>query len=67
MLFVCYSECVALQDPYCAWDKISSKCRSVGANRWNDEKVFYQSIATGVHSSCPASEYLHNVSSAINS
>ncbi|XP_065337676.1 semaphorin-1A [Cloeon dipterum] len=50
------SECVALQDPYCAWDKQGQKCRSMNSARWNDEKSFYQSIATGVHSSCPASK-----------
>ncbi|XP_046404618.1 semaphorin-1A [Ischnura elegans] len=50
------SECVALQDPYCAWDKQNQKCRAVGASRWNEEKNFYQSISTGVHSSCPASK-----------
>ncbi|PSN42842.1 Semaphorin-1A [Blattella germanica] len=49
------SECVALQDPYCAWDKQNQKCRAVGAPRWSDEKYFYQSIATGVHAACPAS------------
>ncbi|GLH02989.1 Semaphorin-1A [Gryllus bimaculatus] len=52
------SECVALQDPYCAWDKQSQKCRSVGAPRWNDEKYFYQSISKGVHSACPASKVM---------
>ncbi|XP_063220879.1 semaphorin-1A isoform X2 [Bacillus rossius redtenbacheri] len=52
------SECVALQDPYCAWDKQSQKCRAVGAPRWSDEKFFYQSIATGVHAACPASKLM---------
>ncbi|XP_039278036.1 semaphorin-1A isoform X2 [Nilaparvata lugens] len=55
------SECVALQDPYCAWDKTVSKCRSVGSGgaRWTDEKVFYQSVATGSHSACPASKVMN--------
>ncbi|XP_025829100.1 semaphorin-1A [Agrilus planipennis] len=48
------SECVALQDPYCAWDKVLGKCRSYGAPRWNEENFFYQSVATGQHSACPA-------------
>ncbi|KAL1114872.1 hypothetical protein AAG570_007696, partial [Ranatra chinensis] len=48
------SECVALQDPYCAWDKLSGKCKAVGAARWNDDKIFYQNIQHGVHSSCPS-------------
>ncbi|XP_039278042.1 semaphorin-1A [Nilaparvata lugens] len=55
------SECVALQDPYCAWDKTVSKCRSVGSGgaRWTDEKVFYQSVATGSHPACPASKVMN--------
>lgn len=59
------SECVALQDPYCAWDKQASKCRSVGAARWSDEKVFYQNIATGLHPSCPASKLLGKDASSV--
>lgn len=47
------SECVALQDPYCAWDKQQGKCRSQGPPRWNEETFFYQSVATGQHSACP--------------
>lgn len=55
------SECVALQDPYCAWDKQAGRCQAQsttgpGAKRWADEKQFYQSIATGVHPGCPASK-----------
>lgn len=57
-MFVCFSECVALQDPYCAWDKQGQRCRAVGAPRWNDEKIFYQSIATGSHPDCPRGEFL---------
>ncbi|XP_072157904.1 semaphorin-1A isoform X2 [Bemisia tabaci] len=53
------SECVALQDPYCAWDKQTSKCRSITAPRWNDEKVFAQSIATGVHPHCAAASKIN--------
>uniref|UniRef100_A0A0A9Y8X2 Semaphorin-1A n=1 Tax=Lygus hesperus TaxID=30085 RepID=A0A0A9Y8X2_LYGHE len=48
------SECVALQDPYCAWDRLSGKCKSVGAPRWSDDKIFYQNIQHGVHTSCPS-------------
>uniref|UniRef100_A0A182KC95 Semaphorin-1A n=1 Tax=Anopheles christyi TaxID=43041 RepID=A0A182KC95_9DIPT len=48
------SECVALQDPYCAWDKIVGKCRSHGAPRWSEENVFYQSVASGDHAACPS-------------
>lgn len=49
-----HSECVALQDPYCAWDKIAGKCRSHGAPRWLEENYFYQNVATGQHAACPS-------------
>ena len=48
------SECVALQDPYCAWDKIAGRCRSHGAPRWLEENYFYQNVATGQHAACPS-------------
>ncbi|XP_037911810.1 semaphorin-1A isoform X2 [Hermetia illucens] len=48
------SECVALQDPYCAWDKIAGKCRSHGAPRWLEENYFYQNVQTGQHAACPS-------------
>lgn len=48
------SDCVALQDPYCAWDKIAGKCRSHGAPRWLEENNFYQNVATGQHAACPS-------------
>ena len=38
---------MALQDPYCAWDKFNSKCRVVAAG-----KELIQSISTGVHRDC---------------
>lgn len=44
---------MALQDPYCAWDKVLGKCRSHGAGRWGEESYFYQSVATGQHNACP--------------
>lgn len=49
-----YSECVALQDPYCAWDKIAGKCRSHGAPRWLEENYYYQNVTTGQHAACPS-------------
>lgn len=49
-----FSECVALQDPYCAWDKINGKCKSYGSPRWNDDTVFYQNVQTGQHAACPS-------------
>ncbi|CAB3366769.1 Hypothetical predicted protein [Cloeon dipterum] len=48
------SGCVGLQDPHCAWDKQAQKCVTKNsATRWNGENSFYQSIATGLHGSCP--------------
>lgn len=44
---------MALQDPYCAWDKVQGKCRSHGSGRWGEESFFYQSVATGQHTACP--------------
>lgn len=49
-----FSDCVELQDPYCAWDKIAGKCRSHGAPRWLDETYFYSEVSTGKHSACPS-------------
>lgn len=51
-----FSECVALQDPYCAWDKVQGKCRSHGSGRWGEESFFFQSVSTGTHSACPPSK-----------
>lgn len=48
------SECVALQDPYCGWDKIAGKCRSHGAPKWLEENYFYQNVSTGQHAACPS-------------
>lgn len=48
------SECVALQDPYCAWDKIAGKCRSHGAPKWSEENYFYSNVANGQHAACPS-------------
>ena len=40
-----FSECVALQDPYCTW--VDSRCANY--------KIGIQSIETGTHPSCPRS------------
>ncbi|XP_050423929.1 semaphorin-1A [Adelges cooleyi] len=48
------SECIGLQDPYCAWDKVNKKCRSmreIPSSRWHE---FYQSIQSGMHHECPS-------------
>ncbi|KAK2704735.1 semaphorin-1A-like [Artemia franciscana] len=47
------SECVALQDPYCAWDKRKSKCVSYNSAQ---PIAYLQSVQTGVHPSCPDSK-----------
>ncbi|VVD05526.1 unnamed protein product, partial [Leptidea sinapis] len=53
-----HRECVALQDPYCAWDKQAGRCRAYthGVSRWLDENSFYQSVSTGSHAACPHSK-----------
>ncbi|XP_076053695.1 semaphorin 1a [Oratosquilla oratoria] len=45
------SECVALQDPYCAWDKFNHKCRTVSPG-----KELIQNISQGVHRDCGKTE-----------
>lgn len=52
-----FSECVALQDPYCAWDKIYGVCIFVASSRGPDEQFFFQNITTGSHPACPASTF----------
>uniref|UniRef100_A0A6A7FXT6 Semaphorin-1A n=3 Tax=Hirondellea gigas TaxID=1518452 RepID=A0A6A7FXT6_9CRUS len=51
------SECVALQDPYCAWDNFNNKCRVVTMG-----KELIQSISTGVHHSCKEKPPSHSAS-----
>ena len=46
-------ECVALQDPYCAWDVRSLRCSS-GDWTANMAESFIQSIEQGVHAFCPS-------------
>merc|ERR1711892_1151661 len=50
------NDCVALQDPYCAWDVRGEKCE--GAQSWaiGSQTAFLQSVPTGRHSSCPGGE-----------
>lgn len=45
------SECVALQDPYCAWDKNKNKCRL-----YTSGKEMIQNVSEGVHSDCGNTE-----------
>lgn len=59
------SECVALQDPYCAWDKVENKCRALVGPAATDANRFLQSVATGMHASCPASKSLNKDASSV--
>lgn len=45
-------DCVALQDPYCAWDVRASRCSS-GDWTSNMANSFLQSVVTGKHPQCP--------------
>ena len=51
-------ECVALQDPYCAWDVREDKCS--GAQSWpkGSQGAFLQSVPTGRHPECPGDQEL---------
>lgn len=48
-----FRECVAMQDPYCAWDNTEQKCTAVGSPDWSaGKKRFIQSISQGEHKAC---------------
>ncbi|KAJ1530823.1 hypothetical protein ONE63_005670 [Megalurothrips usitatus] len=44
-------DCVALQDPYCAWDTKEERCVSRADSDWN-KKRFIQNVEQGVHHTC---------------
>ncbi len=46
-------ECVALQDPYCAWEVRSARCSS-GDWTKNMAGTFLQAVPTGTHKRCPS-------------
>ena len=53
--------CVALQDPYCAWDTNRGFCASLHEYQDKDSNSvdsvsFVQNVVTGKHVQCPASE-----------
>merc|ERR550534_3223727 len=50
------SACVQLQDPYCGWDVVSSKC--VSHNKFNSmyASEFLQNVTVGRHRQCGDSE-----------
>ena len=45
------SDCVRLQDPYCAWDTKEERCIARGDSDWN-KKRFIQNVERGVHHAC---------------
>lgn len=49
------ADCVALQDPYCAWDVRASRCSS-GDWTSNMATSFLQSVVTGQHVQCPRAD-----------
>ena len=46
------SECVALQDPYCAWNPATSRCASVASVAATGQSSLVQSILTGYSDKC---------------
>ena len=50
------ARCVALQDPYCGWDLVSSKCVSQSKFNSNYASEFLQNISVGRHRQCGDSE-----------
>ena len=50
------SACVALQDPYCGWDLVSSKCVSQSSFNSEYASEFLQNISVGRHRQCGDSE-----------
>ncbi|XP_046662250.1 semaphorin-1A-like isoform X2 [Homalodisca vitripennis] len=46
------SDCIGLQDPYCAWDTRERQC--VAHSESNKKKHFLQNIPRGEHKACPA-------------
>ena len=50
------SQCVGLQDPYCAWEVREARCS--GAQSWakGSHAAFLQSVPTGRHPECPGGE-----------
>lgn len=45
------SECVSLQDPYCAWDKSRGSCTSSRSRLWKRD-LFVQNVEEGFDSRC---------------
>uniref|UniRef100_A0A1B6DFY7 Semaphorin-1A n=1 Tax=Clastoptera arizonana TaxID=38151 RepID=A0A1B6DFY7_9HEMI len=49
------SECIRLQDPYCAWDLREKKCVFHLEN--SNKRNFVQNVTRGEHSACPPKPY----------
>ena len=47
------SECVALQDPYCAWNPATARCTAVQAVAPAAHGSLVQNVLTGYSDSCP--------------
>ncbi|XP_013772370.1 semaphorin-1A-like isoform X3 [Limulus polyphemus] len=49
------SDCVGLQDPYCAWDESRQRCTNAGPRGWIRGK-FVQNVSHGWDEKCPETE-----------
>ncbi|XP_076334612.1 LOW QUALITY PROTEIN: semaphorin-1A-like [Tachypleus tridentatus] len=49
------SDCVGLQDPYCAWDESRQRCTNAGPRGWVRGK-FVQNVSHGWDEKCPETE-----------
>lgn len=51
MVKLCCSDCIGLQDPYCAWEPKEKVC--VAHAESNFKRNFLQNVARGEHKACP--------------
>lgn len=60
VMSVLFSECIHLQDPYCAWDTKEERCVARGDSDWN-KKRFIQNVERGLHHACgPSGIYFYH-------
>lgn len=64
---VFYSDCVALQSPYCAWHRGEAKCVTIPLGRPISRRDYIQNVTSGNHSDCPAPPPIATSSSPIGS
>lgn len=50
--FMCFRECVALQDPHCAWDSKQQQCSWVGNRQFPNPERFLQNVEYGKTEIC---------------